>query len=186
MVYLAGRAEQWLASDTAKQDSATQAAVLLHAATIVRHYRDQQVFVSRYFLRQALLAAATPQDTARVNTVEGDSLAVDLGNLAWQELLVGNGQSALGHAREGLGLSSKQTYILVNELNAMVLSDLPDEARAFYGQHARDMVETNPAVPFPCAIERDISELARRGVATAAQHHVVSDMSAQDRASCPR
>lgn len=182
--YLAGRAEQWITTDTTKQDSAAQAAVLLHAATIVIRYREQQVFVARYFLRQALLGAGTAEDTARANATEGDNLAIDLGNLAWQQLLLGKGQSALNNAREGIGLSSKQTYILVNEFNAMVLSGLPDEAKAFYGQHVRDMVETNPSVPFPCAVERDMSQLARRGVATAAQHQIVHDISAPDRASC--
>ncbi len=176
---------QWITSDTTNHDSAAKAETLLHAANIVLRYREQQVVVSRYFLRQALQAATTAQDSAHANSSEGDDLAVDLGNLSWQQLLVGNAQSALGNAKEGYGLSSKQTYILVNQFNAMVLSGLPDAARAFYGQHARDMVETNPSIPFPCAVERDMAELQRRGVASMAQHQLVSDMSAQDRTSCP-
>ena len=183
--YLIGRAEQSITSDTTKQDSAVQAAVLFHAASIVVRYRAQQSFVSGYFLRQALGTARTARDSAAADSVEGDNHAVDLGNLAWQELLLGNGQSALGHSREGYDLSHRETYILVNEFNAMVLSALPDEARVFYGRHARDMVETNPSVPFPCAVERDMAELQRRGVASMAQHQLVSDMSAKDRTRCP-
>ena len=80
-------------------------------------------------------------------------------------------------------MSPKQTYILVNELNAMVLSGLPDEARALYAQHATSMVET-PPTPFPCAIERDMAELAARGIATVAQHAFVTQLSAPGRTHC--
>lgn len=183
--HLTNRALQWIDADTAGKDSAARVARLYGAATIVRHYRDQQLFVSRYFLKQALAAALSRADSIRVNAVEADSVAVDLGNLAWQELLVGNGQSALGHAREGYGLSSKQTYILVNEFNAMVLAGLTDEAKAFYGQHSGDLVE-NPQTPFPCAIERDMAELVQRGVATVAQHAFVTQLSESGRKGCAR
>jgi len=143
------------------------------------------VLVSRFFYRQMNLQAKTRADSARVEANEGDALAIDLGNLAWQELLSGNGHSALGHSREGFQLSPKQTYILVNELNSMVLAGLPDEARAFYTTNSGRMVE-NPATPFPCAIERDMAELEGRGVATAAQHAFVTQLSASGRSACPK
>lgn len=182
---LANRAVRWMSSDTAGKDSAARAARLIGAARIVRRYRDQQVAVSRFFFGEALNHARSHADSLRVFAAEGDSLAVDLGNLSWQELLVGNGQSALGHAREGIRLAPAQSYILVNEFNSMVLSGLPDAARAFYTDHASSLVE-NPATPFPCAIERDMAELAMRGVASAEQHAFVSQLSSADRARCSR
>jgi len=183
--HLATEAARWIGTDTAGKDPATKAARLLASANLVRRYREQQVLVSRFFYRQMNLQAKTRADSARVEANEGDALAVDLGNLAWQELLSGNGQSALGHSREGFQLSPKQTYILVNELNSMVLAGLPDEARAFYTTNSGRMVE-NPATPFPCAIERDMAELEGRGVATAAQHAFVTQLSASGRSACPK
>ena len=183
--HLATEAARWITTDTAGRDPAAKAARLLAVANLVRRYREQQVLVSRFFYRQMNLQAKTRADSARVDAHEGDVLAIDLGNLAWQELLSGYGQSALGHAREGFRLSPKQTYILVNELNSMVLAGLPDEARAFYATNAARMVE-NPATPFPCAIERDMAELEVRGIATAAQHAFVTQLSSSDRTACPK
>lgn len=183
--HLATAAAHWLTTDTAGKDPAAAAARLLSVATLVRRYREQQVLVSRFFYRQMKLRAQTRADSAHVEANEGDALAIDLGNLAWQELLSGNGHSALGHSREGFQLSPKETYILVNELNSMVLAGLPDEARAFYATNARRKVE-NPATPFPCAIERDMAELEGRGVATAAQHAFVTQLSASGRNACPK
>ncbi|MGH7648165.1 MAG: hypothetical protein ACREND_08605, partial [Gemmatimonadaceae bacterium] len=183
---LANRALFSLSGDTAGKDSAVRAARMMNAARVVQRYRERQVHVSRYLFNQSMTHARSRADSARVTAVEGDSLAIDLGNLAWQDLLIGNGQGALLHAREALRLSSKQSYILVNAFNAMALSGLPDEARSFYSEHARNMVETDPQTPFPCAIERDMAVLSVRGVATVAQHAFVRDLSAADRARCPR
>ena len=182
---LARSALQWTSTDSTDKDSAARAARLVASARVVRRYREQQVAVSRFFYNQAMSRAESRADSARVAAVEGDTLAIDLGNLSWQELLVGNGHSALGHAREAIRLSPRQSYILVNEFNSMVLAGLPDEARAFYGEHASGMVE-DPATPFPCAIERDMAELAKRGVASAEQHAFVSQLSSADRARCSR
>jgi len=38
-----------------------------------------------------------------VNAREGDALAVDLRNMSWQDLLLGDGHNALRFAREGVG-----------------------------------------------------------------------------------
>ena len=181
--HLSNRALQWLDADTAGKDSASRVTRLYGSATIVRHYRDQQVYVSRYFLKQALGSALTSADSNTVNAAQGDSLAVDLGNLAWQDLLLGNGENGVTHAKEGYGLSRKQTYILVNEFNGLVLAGQMDEAKALYAANA-GVVENTSNTPFPCAVERDMAELVQRGVATPAQHAFVTQLSAPGRSKC--
>ena len=181
---MAAQAGQWVAADTIGTDSATKAARLQRIGSAVLRYRQHDLLISRYFYRQMLPRARTRADTDSVNAREGDALAVDLGNMSWQNLLLGDGHTALRFAREGIGYSAKQSFILVNEFNAMVLSGLSDDARAFYAKHHRSNVETNPSTPFPCAIERDMIQLSAWGAATVAQHAFVTQLSAPDRAHC--
>ena len=181
---MAAQAGQWVAGDTVGKDSASKAARLMRIGNAVLRYRQHDLLISRYFFNQMMPRARTRADSDRVNATEGDALAVDLGNISWQDLLLGDGRNALRFAREGLGHSARQSFILVNEFNAMVLSGLSDDARAFYARHQHSNVETNPSTPFPCAIERDMVQLSAWGAATAAQHAFVTQLSAADRAHC--
>ncbi len=182
---LATQSLSWATADTVGQDSAAAPAILLRAATTALQYREQQVAISRYFLTQAYTHTASRADSQRVAANEQIALGIDLGNLSWQQLLTGHAQAALGSAKEGLRLAGAQTFMLVNQFSALVLSGLPDEAQQFFLANVGRQVET-PPIAFPCAVSRDMTELSIRGVALPAQHALVTELVAPYRASCPK
>ena len=160
-------------ADTAGRDSATAARILRGYEEIRRRDATTRVWYWRSQL------ASLRADSTR------DSLAAQLGNLSWYDLLTGRAEEAVLLAEEGRFLSKKQTFILPNLFNALVLSALDEEAVGFFNGHARERVEDDP-VPFPCAVQRDIRELRWRGVALDRHVQLVERLAAPYVASCQK
>jgi conflict system STAND superfamily ATPase len=158
-------------ADTAGQDSVTAARTLRAWAEIRR--RDGATRV--WYLRR--MAAVTG------GTTWNDDLANGLGSLSWSDLLTDRPEEAVLFAQEGDSLSKKQSFILPNLFNALLLSGRDEEAARFFQLHSGEKVETTP-VPFPCAVRRDILELQKRGVALDRHVQVVERLVTPFAAAC--
>jgi hypothetical protein len=114
-----------------------------------------------------------------------DSLGSALGNLSWSELLTDRPEEAVLLAAEGDSVSPRQTFILPNLFNALLLSGRDEEAARFFQLHSGEKVEATP-VPFPCAVQRDILELQKRGVALDRHVQVVERLVTPFAAACQK
>lgn len=160
-------------ADTAGRDSATAVGILRAYTEVRRGDAATQVWYWRSQL------AAMHDSSSR------DSLATQLGSLSWYDLLTERPEEAVLLAAEADSLSPKQTFILPNLFNALLLSGRDEEAERFFQAHAGRMVERTP-VPFPCAVQRDILELRRRGVALERHVQVVERLVTPFAAACQK
>jgi len=160
-----------LQADTTGQDSSSQNALLRRAEERRRGARETLVWLRRRSLRRLNTQAAR------------DSLASALNNVAWTYLLIDRPEQAAEAAREGLSLSTAESYLPPNYFNAELLSGHDEEAQTIFRRFAATMVE-RPPVPFPCAALRDIRELARRGIALPRHVSVVEGLVAAQHTPC--
>jgi hypothetical protein len=112
-----------------------------------------------------------------------DSLAISLSNLSWTDLLTDRPEQAADAARESASINPQETWELPNWFNAVLLSGNDEQAAALFRQNVTRLVE-DPKVPFPCAVLRDIRELARRGIATERHVGVVEGLVAAQQTQC--
>ncbi len=169
-------------ADTARKPVAEAVRILRVAEERVRRLREQQLSIRRRSL--ALLQPIRPRtDSIRRVAVLRDSIAEALGNLSWSELMVERPEQALDHAKESLQLSDKNSFVLPNLLNAMVLTGDDEGAAAYFRANATRMVESSPVL-FACAVIRDIRALRWRGVATDRHVQLVERLGASQIAQC--
>lgn len=170
-------------ADTGGHAIPEQVRALRLTAEAQRRPRETLVWIHQQMVSLALSGARTRADSVRRAEAPRDSLAQALGNLAWTYLLVQRPEQAAQVAAEGKSLSSKQSFILPNYFNALVLSGLDEQAATFFRDHAAEPVETKP-VRFACAVLRDIRELRWREAAGDRQVQVVERLAAPYLAQC--
>jgi len=160
-----------IAADTAGQTHERQVALMRAGEERRRPLRETQVWLRRRSL-----------DRLRDQSAR-DSLAISLSNLSWTDLLTDRPEQAADAARESASINPQETWELPNWFNAVLLSGNDEQAAALFRQNVTRLVE-DPKVPFPCAVLRDIRELARRGIATERHVGVVEGLVAAQQTQC--
>lgn len=143
-------------------------------------YREAIVFARREGVR----IADAEDFSDRQKEASDSSLGTALGNLSWTYLLLGQGEAAARAAEEGFRRSPKDTFIIPNYVNALVLSGREDDAATQFAKHAGQDVEV-PTIKFQCAVDRDIEELRARGVASDQHVASVKRLVARHPVACP-
>jgi conflict system STAND superfamily ATPase len=189
------RSVEWLASrrdlvlqsreqaDTAGRPIPEQVRALRLNAEATRRPRETLVWIRQQVVSLAQSGARTRADSLRRAEGARDSLAQALGNLAWTYLLIQRPEQAVQVAADGKALSAKQSFILPNYFNALVLSGTEEQAAQFFRDHATEQVETRPVL-FACAVLRDIRELRWREVASDRQVQFVERLAAPYLTQC--
>jgi tetratricopeptide (TPR) repeat protein len=160
-----------IATDTAGKIHEQQIALMRAGEERRRPLRETQVWLRRRSL-----------DRLRDQSAR-DSLSISLSNLSWTYLLTDRPEQAVDAARESASINPRETWELPNWFNAVLLSGNDEQAAALFHQNVARLVE-DPKVPFPCAVLRDIRELARRGIATERHVRVVEGLVTAQQTQC--
>lgn len=169
--------------DTAGREIQDQIQALRLNAEALRKPRETLVWIRRQMISLALAGARTGADTLQRAAALRDSLAEALGNLAWTYLLIERPEQAVQAAANGKALSAKETFILPNYFNALLLSGMDEQAGSFFRTHATERVESTPVL-FACAALRDVRDLRWRGVAGDRHVQFVERLAAPHLAQC--
>lgn len=162
------------AADTAGKPPEQRQQILRAGDEAARRYQEAEVLARRK--QRDLLAAGA--------RARGDSLlASALGNLGWLYLLIDRPEAGVDASAEAMRLDPRQTYILPNYYNALILSGRDEDAAAFFKSHETRLVEASPEL-FACAVVRDIRVLRERGIATDRHVTVTEQLAAADLGKC--